>query len=570
MRNEGFPRFLDQIKQVVRKIDRVITDDTFLSGDRPILTNRSPYWRSELGTNMSARTGLQTASSMFVRGDAVKHLIGNAWWMTKAQRTMIETAIVTYMHNDERLFPVSANMDYVWLRQTKLMSKESVTKAAISGAGPFILKILQQLASTNKNIANTPIGRMLSSVFSAVPGMLPEEYEMVVKHLQLPSGVHIDPRILGSASIAEAHISTYRGKDTVVKFLKPVYAFYFLCEVDFLLHVTYARIKEAMQKTFADSREEAYRFTVQSRRLLLYFIREFAKEFDYKLEYANTLIGREVYAGDEIRVAAGIALSTNFPAILSQRAAGEPLNVYMTRPSADWRGVYYAVDKLVRRWFRNVLWGNGFFHADPHTGNMLYDGRHLTMIDFGSSGIIDKRLRKRLVESMLTLFGPTRRSLRSDDARALFDDGPEGKYYNGVDNRMHERKGDMLQRSIRHNREVLTRFVDIIWGACEARNTNTAGVVDALFLTYEQNGAFYFSTLLIKMFTVSESMGLCVVNELILFGRGMAYLQDTLEIASERAGLKMADTGEIVGGIMISSTLGVRQLIRYFARRRLA
>ncbi|MCS6884509.1 MAG: AarF/ABC1/UbiB kinase family protein [Acidobacteriota bacterium] len=59
-----------------------------------------------------------------------------------------------------------------------------------------------------------------------------------------------------------------------------------------------------------------------------------------------------------------------------------------------------AINELMHRTYFKQLLEDGFFHADPHPGNLLvtYDGR-LTFFDFGMVGIITPRLQQLMVSA---------------------------------------------------------------------------------------------------------------------------------------------------------------------------
>ncbi len=61
-----------------------------------------------------------------------------------------------------------------------------------------------------------------------------------------------------------------------------------------------------------------------------------------------------------------------------------------------------AARQLLRSFFAQIL-EHGFFHADPHPGNLLWDDGTIWMIDLGMVGVLDDEARGRLVLLMLAL-----------------------------------------------------------------------------------------------------------------------------------------------------------------------
>lgn len=61
-----------------------------------------------------------------------------------------------------------------------------------------------------------------------------------------------------------------------------------------------------------------------------------------------------------------------------------------------------AARQLLQSFFAQIL-EHGFFHADPHPGNLLWDNGTIWMIDLGMVGVLDDEARGRLVLLMLAL-----------------------------------------------------------------------------------------------------------------------------------------------------------------------
>jgi hypothetical protein len=221
---------------------------------------------------------------------------------------------------------------------------------------------------------------------------------------------------IGSASLAEAHISTLDdGTEVVIKFLRPMYAYYYLCEADFLLTTVWDKFKPSVRANFPDaSDEQVERMTLQAQKLLMFLVSEFAGEFDYKKEFANMERGAQIYTdpANGVFSAEGIEVGADtIPYIVQSKAEGIMFNDYLTRldkmPREEAHAgivqAYKMQTHVYRLWVTETLINTGFFHADLHGGNMMIseDGKRITVIDYGSAGELRSLKQCQLIDSVL-------------------------------------------------------------------------------------------------------------------------------------------------------------------------
>jgi len=555
-------------------------------------------WIKEEFPQKRVQKGVTGATKLiFYAGPLVDQLIGEAAWMTPQQVMLFKTIVTTYFSSDKRLWPVNLNMDYVFetraiqIKNPKAETEEEkndrqernrkkmeryeqdmkeyqssdsglsrpkypnlevyakeegvanmLLKAALAGAGPFVLKILQQINTSNESKIEAGGGSMAvadltGDIFSNIPGLTKAEAQEVQSGLKLPRDqtiiTNMNSAQLGSASIAEAHLShsDRYDKDVVLKFVKPIYAYYFLCEVNFMLTKAWESIpKFARQISTSPKKRDI--LILQGRRLIMFFVKEFVKEFDYENEFINTTVGFEIYneARGSVKSIVAIDYSINpFPCLALQRVKGSPVDKIMKKarkaPKAEKTKIlarlYRLVDQLIKKWFKNTLWGNGFFHADLHPGNVMEDreANHLYLIDFGSAGQISRAQQCQLLQAMK----------KSADFYFIKPKGQKNlKKYKKYDD------PNEWEKAHAYNRASAGRFVEAIWNLCQVedsdearddsgvRNEKAKNMIVGKLLDYTRG--LYFSTMFLKVAELSDSVGICISSDILMFGRAVAYI----------------------------------------------
>lgn len=423
-------------------------------------------------------------------------------------------------------------IQYNNLSQEQRKKKNFITnifKSALSGAGPFILKILQQIrvgggsgdGKDEEGGKSNMIRELTEDIFSNIPGLTRIEQDYVFENMKIePTYIsNMNPKILGSASIAEAHL-TYNSNYAIpgiLKFIKPMYAYYFLCEINFLTTTFWKELEfsigKASLKHPSDEREKwTKKSLLQSRQLLLFFIKEFVNEFDYWREFKYTTLGYEIYNRPKLNLRSIIALDfaeNPFPGLVLQKVNGNTVSNIMSDPNTpveQIKQIYNVVfNSLLSVWFTNTLWGDGFFHADLHPGNIMWDDfdKNLWLIDFGSCGKLQKNQQFALIELMFL----------SGNFHVL---QPED-FAGGKNMDKHE-----------ENLKLAKKFIVRTWKMCQVSNEFVERMkltIDTLaekLLNYKKG--IFFIYLFLDLIKYSDDIGMCVSNDILLFGRAVAYM----------------------------------------------
>lgn len=573
MKERQFDHYLKQMHLFREEANKVLADDALISDDdywtRPGGFCEHPYWKNEspklwdeYRSKINATSGSVAVSTALLSERYVEQLIGTAEWMTIQQKILFKTMIMTYFRSNPRLWPVHLNMDFTFLKTREkaqnapintLERVKSLFRSLLSGSGPFILKILQQINTSNnsKIDGKISVSDVTKDIFSMVPALTPEETKLVTQSFSIaPSYItppYYNEKVLGSASIAETH-QTYSDEfqqKAVIKFIKPIYAYYFLCEINFL-------VADAWKAIAKYSRGNNIHMK-QCRKLMLFFIKEFIKEFDYYGEFVNTTVGYKYYNQPSQHVSSIVALGCQinpFPVLILSFVEGRSIDSWMDDENitrAELENIYRDTDNLVRIWFKNTLWGSGFFHADLHPGNLIRSKHDVNVIDFGSCGILNKEERCAMVTAMVI----------------------SGQFIN-MDRERH--KTEEGREAYRMNLQVGERFVTAIWNVCHVKNFSQTHLKDVarkiIDLRFgDPNGGLIFSTLFLDIIQYSDDIGLCTNSAVLLFGRACAYVGSLMKRIEDRCGDKKVCPIWGVDGIIQSNMIrNPMQMVNFYRK----
>jgi ubiquinone biosynthesis protein len=179
---------------------------------------------------------------------------------------------------------------------------------------------------------------------------------------------HVEPTALAAASLAQVHRATLKsGEDVVIKVQYP--------EARRLFPIDLGSLRRAVRVARWLNRGLDLRVLVDE-------LAEFVKlELQFEREATSTLRIRENLASDPTVVVPRVHVATGKLLVL-EFLSGTPLGAAdkLRERGVDLRDVAHRVAKL----YATMIFEHGFFHGDPHPGNILVldDGR-LGLLDFG-------------------------------------------------------------------------------------------------------------------------------------------------------------------------------------------
>ena len=216
--------------------------------------------------------------------------------------------------------------------------------------------------------------------FSEVRGIVEKEFNLPLEEV-FPT---YEQQAFAAASIAQVHAATLKtGEPVIVKVQRPRVATLIQTDLNLLM---------ALAEQLENAEPEMLLF--RPTELVREFSRSVRKEVDFTIEAANTDAFYQKFAtSTKVKIPKVYWEFTTRRVLTLERIDGIPINAVaqLDEMGFDRAGLS---ETLVELFYTQVL-SDGFFHADPHPGNVfvLADGR-IGLVDFGMVGrISDDMLR---------------------------------------------------------------------------------------------------------------------------------------------------------------------------------
>ena len=297
-------------------------------------------------------------------------------------------------------------------------------RSLIIWGGVLLLKFYQTLAATHPE---------LSVSFQNIEPMSEVELNQSILNVkQSFRSLAINNKPMKVASIGQVHEASMNGISYVIKFLKPRAVIHLVEELAYILMDVSVKLGE---------NKDALSHLISSALNII-------NEFDFMLELQNLSKGMNVYSGGGINVVGSpqklpltvkpvvntndfiskidnlskdrtltddqlkdkfvsmfdemirlmAPLQHNY--LLMSKAPGVTIQT-MVNNKQDCQRVTEPFKMLIEIWLFNAIFQDGFFHADLHAGNILYDNGQLTLIDFGHCATLPKTLQCDLLDLVL-------------------------------------------------------------------------------------------------------------------------------------------------------------------------
>lgn len=442
-------------------------------------------------------------------------ILDNQENMIEPHKILIQNFIETYFISPgDELFPVNINMDAVYQKQggVSLLSSTKQNRmvflsSVFSGGGPMMLKMLQQIGTANSfELGNTGIriDELVKRVFSDAPSMTKEQFQMTMKEIPFKDIKNLQDKSINSASIAEVHMAS----NGVLKVMKPIYIALFVCEVQFCLQTLWKKLGLLPDKNRV----------IQTRKILIFLVREFIKEFMYEDEAANTREGKKIYESKNIKSVA--VIDSNELALFLSKAPGKPLAKVIQdianlkdreKATKAANKIAKTMDQLSEIWIKSTFWGSGFFHADLHAGNIyctqtaseiaeLKDSElpEFTLLDYGSVGKMTKKEQCQMISAMVF----------SGKLVSLYQQ-PQGT--------------KTWEKIHQQNLKVAQKFIDKFKDMCGIPK-DVQGVQPSEIIDYSTPDGVLFHKVFLRIAVKIDDLGKCTNNTMMFFGRGIAYI----------------------------------------------
>jgi ubiquinone biosynthesis protein len=275
--------------------------------------------------------------------------------------------------------------------------------------GPTFIKLGQVLA-TRPDLVGEKVSEQMRILYERVP---PIAYREIQKILRKELGrtklkeafKSIDPKPLASASIAQTHRAVLRdGTPVILKIQKTDVAKTVRLDLNILetivrsIHSVYPKMQ--LLPIFNDFKEATLR------------------EIDYREEAKNIDHFKKNYS--KIFSDSEVVFPRYFPDLSTEKVlALEPLQ---GKRAYDLRKGSTVARNMASKSLAAILeqiFDHGFFHADPHAGNLFFledEGGRVGFIDMGLVGHLDRKDKQKFLKVILAVLKRDRDSL----AKALF------------------------------------------------------------------------------------------------------------------------------------------------------
>jgi ubiquinone biosynthesis protein len=256
--------------------------------------------------------------------------------------------------------------------------------------GPAFVKI-GQLLSTRGDLLPPAFLKALSRLQDDVEPVPVEEIEKVI---QEELGIRIskafetfERKPLAAASLGQVHLATLRGGRAVaVKVQRPGIRKEIADDLDSLQSIA----------EFLDAHSDFGR-KYETSRIVDQFRATVMRELDYQKEAANLCeLNRNLKEFQRLRVPAVIDDFSTSRVLTMEYIPGTKITSLSGTVLTDLDGDVLA-GELFNAYLKQIL-VDGFFHADPHPGNLLLThDRKIAILDLGMVGRVQQRMRDQLV-----------------------------------------------------------------------------------------------------------------------------------------------------------------------------
>lgn len=283
-----------------------------------------------------------------------------------------EMGLLHMLSLPKRLFTDTEEMDPVSVGER--------IRLVIEELGPTYIKI-GQIASTRADIIPQDILRELEKLQEKVPSFSFEEVAMIIED-ELGSPLEdifssFDEKAIAAASIGQVHRAQLRstGELVAVKVQRPRIKAMIETDLEILMDLA----------TLAEHRMERME-RLQLRDVVEEFAKSLRNELDYTIEGRNAERIAKQFKKDKTIHVPEIYWDYSTRSVLTMEfVEGLRLNQFEALEKNGYDRKVLA-EQLVRALFHQILI-EGFFHADPHPGNIfLLRGGVISFIDFGMVG----------------------------------------------------------------------------------------------------------------------------------------------------------------------------------------
>ena len=263
-------------------------------------------------------------------------------------------------------------------------------RMVIEELGPTFVKLGQVLSSRSDLVPPDLLAELVKLQDRVPPFPFEQVREIIAEELGHPLEdvfEAFDTEPLASASLGQVHRARFRGRDVVVKVQRPMIREKIESDIQLMMQLA----------ALLERRVEGWDIH-EPTRAVKEFADTIAEELDYEVEAAHQERFATQFAGDATVHVPSVFRDATSARVLTMefvhgvkvsdieglRAEGADLGVVARR------GLHLVIEQTLV---------HGFFHADPHPGNLLVTpGNVICFIDFGMMGRLSRSVRDDFIE----------------------------------------------------------------------------------------------------------------------------------------------------------------------------
>lgn len=279
--------------------------------------------------------------------------------------------------------------------EIKQMSTGEKIRRAFEELGPTYVK-LGQILSTRKDLLDQDIIDELSLLRDSVE---PFDTDIAKEIFKEEIGLDIEkvfnefnPTPIGAASIGQVYEAKLQnGEDVIIKIQRPNIESRIKSDLEIL---------KGMVLAFKDGNKDSSIDVIQ---IIEEFQTQLIRELDYNFEAINAMKFRRMFENSrEVYIPKIYGEFTTKKVLVMEKIIGVKLNDTKKIKELNWDTKIIS-DIGIKSLFKQVF-EYGFFHADPHPGNIFVVSQNtISYIDFGMVGIVDRNTLNALNEIAVAL-----------------------------------------------------------------------------------------------------------------------------------------------------------------------
>jgi predicted unusual protein kinase regulating ubiquinone biosynthesis (AarF/ABC1/UbiB family)/nucleotide-binding universal stress UspA family protein len=271
-------------------------------------------------------------------------------------------------------------------RQARLL------REGLEELGPTFAKI-GQILSTRPDLLPPEFIKELATLQDHVPALTQAEVvEVMEQELGVPWEdvfASIDPEPVAAASIGQVHRATLTtGERAIVKVQRPT---------------ARAQIEEdvALLEIFAERASHRPKLTevIDLKAVYDQLADSFQRELDFRQEASNMKRMRQLLEGyDHLGVPEMYGDLSTQRLLVMEEIQGVPISQAPDSPARK-----EAARQLLESYYQQIM-TDGFFHADPHPGNLMWWKDSIYFLDFGMVGEVGAEMRQQMMLLMMAFW----------------------------------------------------------------------------------------------------------------------------------------------------------------------